>query len=252
MAIGYVGGAQNAGAANPTTGEFTVHASTVAGDLVIAQWYSRAYNKTFTNTDGIGVAIDVNTANGGHLVVGWWIAAGSSDSYTWDGSSVINGTTGWQTATFRGCGYSNPFTYSASVAGGSNQIPNPPSCSSRLGDMMLCGFGGMDDYGTVTQPANFTTAGTWEQTLGTDGSAGMSYDLDGGTGSAVDPAAYGTTFSASTYWYTWTASISPARVSLNIGDAWKVTTAMKINIGDTWKNVISAWVNIGGTWKRGF
>ena len=45
--ISYVGNAQGAADSNPTSGNFTVHANTRAGDLVIAQWYSRASTKKF-------------------------------------------------------------------------------------------------------------------------------------------------------------------------------------------------------------
>lgn len=39
---------------------------------------------------------------------------------------------------------------------------------------------------------------------------------------------------------------------INIGDTWKIATAMKINIGDSWKDVVSVKQNIGDAWKTVF
>ena len=162
--------------------------------------------KTFTKPADVTEEIHVNTANGGYLFVGWWIAASNADSKGWTAVSVTNGTTGWGTATFRTGNTITPFRYKANTPGGSDAAPNPPSCSSASGDMMLCGWGHMGDYGTPAAPANFTLVSNWDSSLGTDASGGMAYDLDGGTGSAVDPATF-TGMDEAQYWYAWTASI---------------------------------------------
>lgn len=44
----------------------------------------------------------------------------------------------------------------------------------------------------------------------------------------------------------------PVNIKINIGDTWKVATAIKINIGDSWKDVVSVKQNIGDTWKTVF
>jgi len=206
--ISYVGNAQGAADSNPTSGNFTVHANTRAGDLVIAQWYSRANTKTFSKPGTVNQLIDVSTANGGHLFVGWWVAAGSSDSKGWTAGSVSNGSTGWGTTTMRGVDVIAPFRYSGSVAGGSTSNPDPPSISTGAGDAMVVGFGHMDDWGTYAAPASFTDGGWWETTAGTDAAGGMAYDLDGGTGSAVNAATFGTA-TAANYWYAWAGSLTP-------------------------------------------
>jgi len=38
-------------------------------------------------------------------------------------------------------------------------------------------------------------------------------------------------------------------IQINIGDVWKVVSAIKINIGDVWKDVVSVKQNIGDSWK---
>jgi hypothetical protein len=207
MAWSYIGAAVGTPAANPTGGNFTVHANTQAGDLVIAHWYSRASGKGFTKPADVNQEIDVATANGGHLFVGWWIAAGSSDSKAWTATSVSNGSTGWGTATFRTGNYIAPFRYKGNTPGGQTTAPDPPEISTASGDALVCGWGHMGDYGTPAAPANFTLVSNWETALGTDASGGMAYDLDGGTGSAVNPATF-TGMDENQYWYAWTACLN--------------------------------------------
>src|SRR3990167_10006270 len=52
-----------------------------------------------------------------------------------------------------------------------------------------------------------------------------------------------------TIYYTEGAGPPSPGININIGDAWKSSTAIQINIGDSWKKVTGVQVNIGDTWK---
>lgn len=226
MAISFIGSYNDGGAANPTSGTWSLSGTNaVAGDIAICIWYSRANTRTITPTGpSLITGQDVNTANGGHIWVGYKIltATDISNGYagTWTSTTGSNQTTGCIVMVFRGIANLAPIRGYTTPASGGAGDPDPPNmASTTAGDALVAIFGEMDQNNGVTPPANFTldTNAQWSTTLGTDGSSAGAYDLDGGTGSAVNPAVFATSTDA--YWYATVISLKPVTTVAKTGTA---------------------------------
>lgn len=213
--IQFIGAAVGTAAANPTSGlAFTLHGSAAVGDLAFFVWYSRASTKSFTKPANVTTVYDVNTANGGHIFIGYRYITSLSDTYGWTAGSVSNGTTGWFTSTFRNVAtvaQGGPFYANSGspTNGTTTQDPDPPSHSFSYEShpCVIAIYGQMDDNnGTYVVPTDFTDGGNWSSTLGTDGASGLAYRLAPPDTFNGDPTVFDTG-SASNYWYAWTASL---------------------------------------------
>jgi hypothetical protein len=216
VASGYRGGYTDGGAANPTgTINISNHASAAKGDVAIVQIYSRSSSKDFGTISGPTAitGYPASTANGGKVWLGYKVltATDITNGYlgTWAPTTLSNATTGVSVAGFSGVKASAPVSAQATPVAGGASDPNPPALVATSGYCLVVCFGTMDQNDGVTAPANFTltTAANWSTTAGSDGSAGMAYDLDGGTGSSVDPAVFATTTDA--YWYAGHIALAP-------------------------------------------
>lgn len=215
MAVGFRGAYNSGGAANPSgTAACTWELSGTnaqAGDLAICILYSRASTKTFTNIAGPTLISgqDVSNATYGHLWVGACTITAQmiTDGHVGhaDLNSVSNGTTGWITAVLSSHNGVRAGATPATGAAATN--PDPPALSTTLGDALLAIFGQMDQNDGISAPTNFTSdaAAAWSTTLGTDGACGLAYDLDGGTGSSVNPGAFTATTKGA--WYATTIAV---------------------------------------------
>src|SRR5450756_413533 len=204
-------GANNSGggAANPTGTAMQLWqlagTGAVAGDLAICQFYCRANTKTLTSIVGPTAlaGYPVSNATYGMLWVGSVVITQTMITNGYVGTatlnSVTNGTAGWITTVLSN---HNGVRGTTTPATGAASDPDPPSYATTNGDALLAIFGTMDQNDGVTAPTNFTLNANaqWSTTLGTDGSSGVAYDLDGGTGSSVNPATFVTTTDAA--WYT--------------------------------------------------
>jgi hypothetical protein len=207
MAVAFRGAWNSGGAANPNgtdAATWTLPASCQVGDTAVCVLYSRASTKTFTGITGPTLISgqDVSNATYGHLWVGSVALTQQmiDDGYVGHATlnSVSNGTTGWMTAVF----YQTGGVRSAATPATGTGDPNPPSYSSTSGDCLIAIGGGMDQNDGISASANFTlnANAAWSTTSGTDGWSALEYDLDGGTGSAVDPAVMATVTDSA--WYT--------------------------------------------------
>jgi hypothetical protein len=210
--VGFRGANNSGGAANPNGSaqqlwQLAGISNLAVGDLAICVFYSRASTKTLTSISGPSAiaGYPVSNASYGMLWVGSKVLTSGDISAGYVGTatlnSVSNGTTGWITLVLQN-GTHNGIRGTATPATGAASDPNPPSYATTAGDALLAIFGTMDQNDGVSAPANFTldANAAWSATLGTDGSSGVAYDLDGGTGSSVDPAVFVTSTDAA--WYT--------------------------------------------------
>ena len=220
MAADVRGAYNSGGAANPNGSAQQLWqlsgTNAQAGDLAFCLFYSRASTKTLTSIVGptACTGYPAATANGGMIWAGYKILNATDISNGYVGTatlnSVANGTSGWITLVLSGMHASTPFRSAATPTAGGASDPDPPSISTTSGDVLLALFGTMDQNDGVSAPANFTLHANaqWSTTAGTDGSSGVAYDLDGGTGSSVNPATFVTTTDA--YWYAGTIALQPA------------------------------------------
>lgn len=95
-----------------------------------------------------------------------------------------------------------------------------------------------------------TTTTTWTDN---ESSGGSGYDSKAFQTSLPNPFSGGAlddTDGMVAFYAVWQAALTvQTGVNINIGDAWKSSTAMQINIGDSWKQVTGVKVNIGDSWK---
>jgi len=218
MAVTFRGAYNSGGAANPTTAlDLSLSGcNAAAGDLAIIVIYSRASAKTWAvAAKGGGTAPaaisgqDVNNVTYGRLAV-YQATLSAQDitnghiGTTGTFGSITNGTTGFIVAVFRGHNSVRGGTTPATGTGD----PNPPNYSSTSGDCLIAVGGGMDQNDGITASANFTlnASAAWSSSSGTDAWSALEYDLDGGTGSGVDPAVMAT--STDSAWYTTVIGIS--------------------------------------------
>src|SRR4030042_3332299 len=219
MAITFINSSVGS-AANPTAGFFTIPACASAGDWSICWWYSRAWNKSFTDDSGrLTNKRQAATSGYGKLLI-YYVTGGvtaadiTAGSYDWSASRVANETTVWGISVFRGVDVSaDPFDTDSGVPAQQldTQNPDPPSVTTTIdGCAILPIFGKKNDSGgSITVPAGYTTAGSGESALGNDASAGAAYYIQPAFG-LEDPGTWTLGGAATDDGYVWTGALKPS------------------------------------------
>ena len=212
--ISFIGTA-NTTASNPTSGDFTLPAGWVAGDVAVFWWYTATFDKTLVAGTPWGITSkqDVNSSGFGHIFIGYRTLAAGDSTFGWTSSSAVNATTIWGTSVFRGVNRSgDPFeAQSGAPATFTNtSSPNPPPVTTITnGAWVIPIFGKNNDYTTITVPTGYTSAGENSSTTGADASAGVAYREIASIGTE-DPGAWAAAGATQDDGYVWTGALTPA------------------------------------------